>query len=65
MINPFKIDIQITFCLDRRISSLQYGDIEMRVQVVVREQVTRSVTNLRNYLDVYSLINNFLDAAVV
>ena len=28
----------------------------MRVQVVVREQLTLRVTNMRNHLDVYSLI---------
>ena len=35
-----------------------FRDTGMRVQVVVREQLARSVTNTRNYLDIYSLISD-------
>ena len=50
---------------NRWISSLQYRDTGVRVQVVVREQLTLSITNMKSYMDVCSLVSNFLDAAVV
>ena len=50
---------------DRWISSLQCRDTGARVQMVVREQLALSVTNTRSYMDVCSLISDFLDVAVV
>ena len=50
---------------NRWVSSLQCKDTGARVQVVVREQLALSVTNTKNYMDVYSLISDFLDAVVV
>ena len=37
----------------------------MKVQMIVREQLVLSLTIMRNHLDVYSLVSDFLDAAVV
>ena len=50
---------------DRWLSSLQCRDTRARVQVVVRELLALSVTNTRSHMDVYSLISDFFDAAVV
>ena len=50
---------------DRWISNLQCRDTGARVQVVVREQLALNVTNMRSYMDVCSLVSDFLDAAVV
>ena len=51
--------------LNRWISSLQCRDIGVRVQMVVREQLTQSMTNTKSHMDIFSLVSNFLDAAVV
>ena len=65
VINPFKIGAWITSFLDRWILSLQCGDTRVRVQMVVREQLALKMINMRNHLDVYSFISDFLDAIVV
>ena len=49
----------------RWISSLQCKDTGAKVQVLVREQLALSVTNMRNHMDVCLLASDFLDAAVV
>ena len=50
---------------NRLISSLQCKDTGARVQVVIREQLALSMTNTRSHMDVYSLVSDFLNAAVV
>ena len=51
--------------LDRWISSLWCSDTGARVQVIVREQLALSVTNTKSHMNIYSLISDFLDAAVI
>ena len=51
--------------LDRWISSLRCRDTEVKVQVIVREQLALSVTNMRSHIDVCSLVSDFLNAVVV
>ena len=51
--------------LGRWVSNLQCRDTRARVQVVIREQLVLSVTNMRNHMNVCSLVSDFLDAAVV
>ena len=50
---------------NRWVSSLQCKNTGARVQVVVREQLVLSVTNMKSHMDVCSLVSDFLDAAVV
>ena len=65
VINLFEIGAQITSFSGRRVLDLRCKDTRMRVQVIVREQLTLSMTNMRNYLDVYSLVSSYLDTVVV
>ena len=37
---------------DRWVSSLQYKDTGAKVQVVVREQLALSMTNMRSHIDI-------------
>ena len=54
-----------SFSSDRWVSSLQCRDTRARVQVIIREQIVLSITNMRSYMDVCSLVNDFLDTALV
>ena len=64
MIDPDRL-VHGSLSPSRWILSLWCRDTRAKVQVVVKEQLALSVTNTRSHLDVYSLVSDFLDAAVV